>query len=377
MNFLGGFGTSVFAFLLVLSVLVFVHEFGHYYIARRNGVRVEVFSIGFGAELFGWNDRHGTRWKISALPLGGYVKMFGDADPASAQGVELSQMTAAEKAVSFHHKRLGQRAAIVAAGPLTNFLFAFVALTLLFAIAGQPFMPAKVGEVQPNTPAERAGLLAGDRIIAIDGAAVQRFEEIGQIVSVNLGRSLAVDVLREGRQLTVNVTPEESTTTDRLGNTHRVGLIGVRSAEPERKRYDPLTAAWQAGSEITGIVSGTFVAIGQMINGSRGTEELGGPLRIAQMSGQVAQAGPYALVWFMAFLSVSLGMINLFPIPLLDGGHLMFYGLEALRGRPLGPRAQEYGFRIGLALVLTLMVFATWNDLVQLRVVDFLRGLIS
>ncbi|HYG88252.1 MAG TPA: RIP metalloprotease RseP [Azospirillum sp.] len=377
MNFLGGFGTSVFAFLLVLSVLVFVHEFGHYFVARRNGVRVEVFSIGFGPELFGWNDSHGTRWKFSAIPLGGYVKMFGDADPASTPGAELQRMTEAEKAVSFHHKRLGQRAAVVAAGPLANFLFAFVALALLFATAGQPFTPPDVGGVQPGSAAERAGLMAGDEIVAIDGAGIQRFEEIRQVVSMSPGQPLDLEVLRDGRRITVTVKPEVVEVTDRFGNVHRIGQLGIMRAGTDHKRHDPLTATWQAAREIGGMIGGTFTAIGQMIDGSRGTEELGGPLRIAQMSGEVAQTGAYALIWFMAFLSVNLGMINLFPVPLLDGGHLLFYGLEALRGKPLGPRAQEYGFRIGLALVLTLMVFATWNDLVQLRVVDFFRGLIS
>ena len=377
MNFLGGFGTSVFAFLLVLTVLVFVHEFGHYFIARRNGVRVEVFSIGFGPELFGWNDRHGTRWKFSAIPLGGYVKMFGDADPASTPGADLQRMTEDEKAVSFHHKRLGQRAAVVAAGPLTNFLFAFVALTVLYATAGQPFTPPDVGGVQPGSAAERAGLKPGDEILAIDGTGIQRFEEIRQVVSMNPGQPLALEVLRDGRTVPVTVTPDVVEVTDRFGNAHRIGQLGIMRAGTDHKRHDPLSAAWQAAREIGGMIGGTFTALGQMIDGSRGTEELGGPLRIAQMSGEVAQTGAYALIWFMAFLSVNLGMINLFPVPLLDGGHLLFYGLEALRGKPLGARAQEYGFRIGLALVLTLMVFATWNDLVQLRVVDFFRGLIS
>jgi len=377
MDLLGGFGTSVFAFLIVLSVLVFVHEYGHYYVARRNGVRVEVFSIGFGPEIFGWHDRVGTRWKFSAIPLGGYVKMFGDADPASTPGSNLPAMSEDEKAVSFHHKRVGQRAAVVAAGPLANFAFALVALTVLFATAGQPFTPPEVGGVQPGSAAEQAGLLPGDRIVSIDGTGIQRFEEIRQIVSIKPDESLSVVIERDGGERTVAVTPQATEMTDRFGNVHRIGLLGITRAGTETVRHDPFTAAWQAGREITGMITGTLTAVGQMIEGSRGTEELGGPLRIAQMSGEVAQTGVYALVWFMAFLSVNLGLINLFPIPLLDGGHLLFYAFEAVRGRPLGARAQEYGFRIGLALVLTLMVFATWNDLVQLRVVDFFRGLVS
>ncbi len=377
MSILGGFGTSVLAFLVVLSVLVFVHEFGHYYIARRNGVRVETFSIGFGPELFGWTDRAGTRWKVSLLPLGGFVKMFGDADPASTPSAHLVAMTEEEKAVSFHHKRVGQRAAVVAAGPLANFAFAIVALGLLYATVGQPFTPPDVGGVQPGSAAERAGLMPGDVIRSIDGTSIERFEEIRQIVSLKPGLPLSMTVERDGRTLALTATPEASELTDRFGNVHRVGLLGISRAGMDYVRHNPLTAVWQAGREVAGMVGGTFTALGQMIRGDRGTEELGGPLRIAQMSGEVAQTGPYALIWFMAFLSVNLGLINLFPVPLLDGGHLLFYAFEAVLGKPLPPRAQEYGFRIGLALVLTLMVFATWNDLVQLRVVDFVRGLIS
>ncbi|WP_209776782.1 RIP metalloprotease RseP [Azospirillum agricola] len=377
MDVLGGFWTSVLAFLVVLTVLVFVHELGHYLVARRNGVRIEVFSIGFGPELFGFNDRAGTRWKFSALPLGGYVKMFGDADPASTPGAHLTAMSADERAVSFHHKRLGQRAAVVAAGPIANFVFSIVVLAVLFATAGQSFTPADVGGVQPGSAAERAGLQPGDLILSIDGAGIQRFEEIRQIVSIKPGETLRMEVEREGRVVTLDATPDAREMTDRLGNTHRVGQLGITRGSVDMKRHDPVTAVWQAGREVMGMITGTFTALGQMVEGSRGTEELGGPLRIAQMSGEVAQSGWYPLVWFMTFLSVNLGLINLFPVPMLDGGHLLFYGIEALRGRPLGARAQEYGFRIGLALVLTLMVFATWNDLVQLRVVDFFRGLVS
>nr|WP_295827726.1 RIP metalloprotease RseP [uncultured Azospirillum sp.] len=377
MDVIGGFWTSVLAFLLVLTVLVFVHELGHYLIARRNGVRIETFSIGFGPELFGFTDRAGTRWKFSALPLGGYVKMFGDADPASTPGAHLTAMSAEERAVSFHHKRVGQRAAIVAAGPIANFVFSIVVLSLLFMTAGQSFTPPDVGGIQPGSAAERAGIKPGDLILSVDGTEVQRFEEIRQIVSIRPGESLAIELKRDGRVMTLTATPESQTVTDRLGNAHQIGLLGISRGSVGMMRHDPLTAVWQAGREVAGMITGTFTALGQMVQGSRGTEELGGPLRIAQMSGEVAQSGWYPLVWFMTFLSVNLGLINLFPVPMLDGGHLLFYGIEKLLGRPLGARAQEYGFRIGLALVLTLMVFATWNDLVQLRVVDFFRGLVS
>jgi regulator of sigma E protease len=377
MEFLSGLWTYVIPFLVVLTVLVFVHELGHYWVARRNGVRIETFSIGFGPELFGRTDRAGTRWKISAIPLGGYVKMFGDADAASTPSGAVRHMTPEEREVSFFHKRLGQRAAIVAAGPIANFLFAIIGLTLLFSLYGQPFTPPDIGSIQPDSAAAQAGMQPGDVIVEVDGQPIERFEEVQQIVRFNQGTPLALVIQRDGQRLPITATPQVTTITDRMGNTHTIGLLGIGRAGMEYRRHDPLTALWQAGRETVNLTVGTLGAVGQMIAGSRGTEELGGPLRIAQMSGEVAQSGVIALVWFMAILSVNLGLINLFPIPMLDGGHLLFYAVEAIRGKPLGDRAQEYGFRIGLALVLTLMVFATWNDLVHLRVVDFFRDLIS
>jgi regulator of sigma E protease len=377
MDFLGGVGTYLIPFLVALTILVFVHELGHYLVARRNGVRVETFSIGFGPELFGFNDRAGTRWKFSAIPLGGYVKMFGDADAASTPAGGLREMTPEERAVSFHHKRIGQRAAIVAAGPVANFLFAIVALALLFATYGQTFTPAEVGTIEPGSAAEAAGILPGDRIVALDGGAVERFEDVQQVVRLNQGSPIALTVLRDGREVTVTATPQVTEVTDSLGTTHRIGRLGIGRSGVEYRRHDPLSAVWYATRETATMTVGTLAALGQMVAGDRGTEELGGPLRIAQMSGEVAQNGLVPFVWFLAILSINLGLINLFPIPMLDGGHLMFYAVEAVRGKPLGERAQEYGFRIGLAFVLTLMVFATWNDLNHLSVVDFFRGLIS
>lgn len=374
MDLLSGIWTYVGTFLVVLTVLVFVHELGHYLVARRNGVRVEVFSIGFGPELFGFEDRAGTRWKFSAVPLGGYVKMFGDADAASTPGGGLREMTPEERAVSFHHKRVGQRAAVVVAGPAANFLFAIVALAALFAFQGQPFTPPVIGEVQPDSAAAAAGLEPGDRFVAVGGRQVERFEDVQDAVRTSAGSALEIVVLRDGRQVATAAVPEPTEITDRFGNTHRIGLLGISRSGMEFRRLDPLSALWAAGGETVRLTVGTLGAVGQMISGARGTEELGGPLRIAQMSGEVAQSGAVALVWFLAILSINLGLINLFPIPMLDGGHLMFYAVEAVRGKPLGEKAQEYGFRIGLALVLTLMIFATWNDLVHLRVFDLFRG---
>jgi len=377
MDWLIGAWNYLVPFLVVLTLLVFVHELGHYWVARRSGVRVEVFSIGFGPELFGWNDRAGTRWKFSAIPLGGYVKFFGDADAASMPGAELPEMSEAEKVVSFHHKRLGQRAAIVAAGPIANFLFAIVLYAGLFSFVGQPFTPPEVGGVVANSAAERADIRAGDRIVRINGEQIERFEDIQRIVQLGLDQPLSVTVRRGGREVSLTATPVVALEADRLGNQVRVARLGIRGGGMEFVRHGPVEAGWRAISETYTQSVATLKALGQIIVGRRSSDELGGPLRIAQMSGEVAQGGVSYLLAFMAILSINLGLINLFPVPLLDGGHLLFYTFEALRGRPLGQRAQEYGFRVGMVLVFSLMIFATWNDLVHLRVVQFLVGLVS
>jgi len=370
--------TVVGAFLVVLTVLVFVHELGHYLSARRNGVRVQIFSIGFGPELLGWTDRAGTRWKLSLVPIGGYVKMFGDADAASMPGEHVEAMTEEERAVSFFHKRLMQRTEIVAAGPAANFLFAIVVLAGFFMTVGQPFTPADIGEVIAGSAAERAGMQPKDTIVAIDGKAIERFEDIQQIVGLNAGEPLQVRVRRNGQELTLSATPSIEEEKDIFGNVHRIGRLGIKRTGTEFVRRDPVSAVWRAVGETWNIAAGTLQAAGQIVMGRRTADELGGPIAIAQMSGVVARVGVVDLIRFMALLSVNLGLINLFPIPILDGGHLLFYAAEAIRGRPLGQRAQEYGFRIGLALVLTLMIFVTWNDLVhRTGVIPFLKSLLT
>ncbi|OYQ33485.1 RIP metalloprotease RseP [Niveispirillum lacus] len=370
-------------FLVVLTILVFVHEMGHFLVARRNGVRVEVFSIGFGPEIFGRTDRLGTRWRFSLIPLGGYVKMFGDAGAASTPGAGLSSMSEADRAVSFHHKRVGQRMAIVVAGPAANFLFAIVALAFMFVVYGQPHTPPVIREVLPQGAAAEAGMKAGDRILSLDGRETSRFEDVLGVIVMNPGRTVSMVVERveaegaEPKRLELSITPRAEQMEDRFGNIHTIGRMGVMRGNDEYRRQTPLTALWEAGKETVRLTEGTLDAVWQMVLGMRSTAELGGPLRIAQMSGQVAQMGFVTMIWFVAVLSINLGLINLFPIPMLDGGHLLYYAVEAVRGRPLGERVQEYGFRFGLALVLTLMVFATWNDIVQMRVVDFVKGVLS
>ena len=363
-------------FLFILTVLVFVHEMGHYWVARRNGVLVQVFSIGFGPEIYGWTDSTGTRWKIGAVPLGGYVKMFGELTAAED---EERPLTDTEKAVSFSHKSLRQRTAIVAAGPIANFLFAIVILAALFGIAGNPRPLAGVGSVQPGTAAAESGIVPKDKILSIDGEAVTWFEDLRRIVSAAPGRRLDIVVARGDGEIALQATPKPRQVSDGTGGTKTIGLLGV-APDPDQigyERQNPIVATWMAVERTIGLSTRILVYVGEIIIGSRTSEELGGPIRIAQLSGEMAQGGVVNLVLFMAALSINLGLINLFPIPMLDGGHLMFYFFEAIRGRPLNQRVQEYGFRFGLILVLLLMLFATWNDLVHLKLFEFIRELVT
>jgi regulator of sigma E protease len=363
----------VLPFLCTLTVLVFVHELGHYLVARWNKVRVEVFSIGFGSELFGWTDRAGTRWRISSLPFGGYVKMFGEMEDPDA-----APLSPAERAQSFLHKRVGQRAAIVVAGPLANFLFAVVVTTILFATLGQPLTSTVVADVTPGSAADAAGIRTGDKILALNGHAVDRFEDIAGIVQLGLGEPLKLTILRDGKTIELSAKPKVIEQTDIFGNVHQIGRLGINSTGPgEIVHYGPLKAAEVAVGETYQRAAGMLKAIGQIITGVRSHEEIGGVLRIAKMSGDVAGRGILDLVDFATLLSINLGLLNLFPVPLLDGGRLLFYVFEVLRGRPLGRRAEEWGFRLGVALVFSLMLFATWNDLVSLKVVQLLKHIFA
>lgn len=366
-------GSTIFAFLVVLTVLVYVHEWGHYWVAIKNKVRVEVFSIGFGPEIYGWTNAAGTRWKISAVPLGGYVKMFGQSD-TDADGHEEQTLTAEEKAVSFAHKTLGQRAAIVVAGPMANFIFAAVVFAGLAIFVGTPSPLSGVGSVSPDSPAAAAGFEAGDRIVAIDGEEVTYFSDLQRIVSAQPGISLDVDVVKPDESTALlQVTPRSHVGADGV----EIGLIGI-SPDPEQVEYErenPIYGLWFGVERTWAMIIGILDYVADLITGAQGTEGLGGPLKIAQLSGEMASDGLVPLIIFMAALSVNLGLINLFPIPVLDGGHLVMYAIEAVRGKPLNERAQEYGFRFGAILLIVLFVFVTWNDLESWGFFDFFKNL--
>jgi regulator of sigma E protease len=375
MDFLGGmsaFGGGLVGylvpFLFVLTIVVFFHELGHFLVARWCGIKVVVFSIGFGPEIIGFNDRYGTRWKLSAVPLGGYVKFFGDDNAASVPDTEAAAtMTEAEKRDSFQHKPVGPRAAVVAAGPIANFILAILIFAGVFMTVGKQTTTARVDAIAPNSAAQAAGFQAGDLVLAINGSPIVNFAEMQRIVSVSAGEPLNVDVERGGVRVTLKATPERKELKDNFGNVHRIGVLGIsRSMQPgdiKTEKAGPLLAIGMGAQETWFVVERTLSYIGGVFTGREAADQLGGPIRIAQVSGQVATAGFVALIHLTAVLSVSIGLLNLFPIPLLDGGHLLFYGIEAVRGKPLSERAQEFGFRVGLALVVMLMIFATFNDI--------------
>jgi regulator of sigma E protease len=368
-------GSSVFGivipFLFVLTPVVFFHELGHFLVARWCGVRILVFSIGFGTELFGFNDRHGTRWKISAIPLGGYVKFFGDENAASVPDMAaIADMTEEQRRESFVSQSVGRRAAIVFAGPLANFVLAIAIFASLFAIFGKPSTSPRVDAVQPGSAAEAAGFHPGDLVLSINGRPIDSFSDMQQIVSTSAGEMLTFEVERDRKQVELKAVPALKEVKDRFGNVHHQGILGItRSPSPDDAHFQPVGVlkAVELGFQRTWFVAErTLSYIGGVISGREAADQLGGPIRIAQVSGQVATEGVPSLISLAAVLSVSIGLLNLFPVPLLDGGHLLFYAIEAVRGKPLSERAQEVGFRIGLAIVLMLMIFATYNDILHL-----------
>ncbi|MGB0694755.1 MAG: RIP metalloprotease RseP [Rhodospirillaceae bacterium] len=442
---------TILGFLVALSIVVFVHEMGHFLVGRWNGVKVEAFSLGFGKELFGFEDKYGTRWKFCLLPLGGYVKFYGDNDAASTPGEEVKEMTPEQKAVSFHHKSLGQRFAIVFAGPAANYIFAALVFAGLFMTSGQPTTPAVIGSVVPESMAERAGFQPGDRFLAVDGREIDNFFDLRRKVSLGDGSPMVFTFERDGAVQEVTVAPEVKAGTEETGGA-QTAQLGVRAAastlighvvpesvaeqagmleddriltvagqdvtsfeqvlalvrldleqpqaisilvqrgegvqelrfsvpgdeyaddnalaeaigafpKTERRVLGPVAALGAGAHETWKLTLDTVTFIKQIVVGTRPSSELGGPIRIAYFSGKALELGFVVFITTMALISVNLGFINLLPIPILDGGHLMFYTLEAIRGKPLSERTQEYSFRVGLMLVLGLMVFATWNDL--------------
>jgi regulator of sigma E protease len=361
---------QIAAFVVTLGILVFVHEFGHYLAARWRGVYVEAFSIGFGRPIASWTDRLGTVWKLSWLPLGGYVKLHGQERP---EDVTAEVRAGWKPGMTFHEKSVASRAIIVAAGPIANFALAIVLFSALFMAVGRPVALPEIGAIVPGGAAASAGLEAGDRVVQIDGRPMQRFEDIQRVVSASPGRTLSVLIDRKGAQQTLPVTIGSQPS----AGGGPVGILGIRGGSMAYERVNPLVAIAAGAQQTYDVGVGTLQGVGQMLSGSRGTEELSGPLGIMKLSGDFAKLGLSVMVSFIAVLSVNLGLVNLFPIPVLDGGHLLFYVAEAVRGRPLPPRMLDYGFRAGFALLAGLFVFATWNDLTHMGLFRWVAGLIG
>jgi len=355
----GNYTNWIIPFLFALTIIVFFHELGHFLVARLCGIKVLVFSIGFGPELVGFYDRRGTRWKISAIPLGGYVKFFGDENEASVpSAATLAAMTEEVRKQSFPGQPVSARAAVVAAGPITNFILAIVLFAGVFMSYGKITAIPRIAAVEPNSPAAAAGFQVGDIIVSIDGRKIDNFGDVQRIVNFSPGVTLTIVVERGAALFTLKATPTEK---------DKKGMLGItRSNEPGDVKTDPvgpLEAVRLGADETWLVVSTTMAYLRDVVVGKQSADQISGPIKIAQISGEAAKLGFGPLLHLTALLSVSIGLLNLFPIPLLDGGHLLFYSIEAVRGRPLSERAQEVGFRIGLAIVLMLMIFATFNDL--------------
>lgn len=352
------------AFLAVITIVVFFHELGHFLVARAFGAKVDTFSIGFGPEIVGFHDRRGTRWRLSWIPIGGYVKFAGDADAASTPDRKAVGAPAAERAVMMAFRPVWQRAAVAAAGPVANFILAMILFAGLFYFAEQrPVAEPLIGQVTKSSPAEAAGIRPGDRVLSVDGRQVTLFSQLPQIVSGSGGKPLVIALARGEQTLTLTVTPRRIHLKDELTEINRL-MIGVG---PATTPYRPLQAIGAASQRTGQIIALSLQGIGQLILGRGRLDQLQGPVGIAQITGKVAQWGFLPFLSLIAVLSVSIGLINLFPIPLLDGGHLLYYACEAVLGRPLGERVQDVGFRLGLVLVLGLMILATWNDIARLN----------
>ncbi|ODP36147.1 RIP metalloprotease RseP [Sphingomonas turrisvirgatae] len=377
MNEAPGFLFYILAFLLLLGPLVFLHELGHYLAGRWFGIKAEVFSIGFGREIGGFTDKRGTRGEVGWLPLGGYVKFAGDMNPAGQPSPEWLSLPAAERAQTFQAKPLWQRAIVVAAGPLTNFIVAILILAAFFVAYGRPDTPAIVAAVQDGSPAASAGILPGDRILTVGGRSVENFNDVAKYVVMRPGEDIDLQIDRAGQISEVTATAGVRTMRDRFGNEERVGLLGVQSGPQVARPVSLLEAPW-AGIQQTGAILRMQIdGLGQIITGRRSVEELGGPLRIAKVSGERFAMGATEFVFLIALISINLGFINLLPVPVLDGGHLLFYAVEAVRRKPVEPQVIEWAFRGGVMAILALMLLVTFNDLGAFGVWRNLAGLIG
>ena len=372
-----GFLLTVLAFVAVIGPLVFVHELGHYLVGRWCGVKAEAFSIGFGPELFAWVDKRGTRWRVAALPLGGYVRFKGDMNAASMTDPAWLQMPAKERAESFPAKPLWQRAAIVAAGPAINFLFAILIIATFAFVHGESRTPAVAGVVEQGSAADAAGIQVGDRILSFNGRAMDTYTDMVMYTRIRPGEPVDVVIDRGGKRLEIQTRIGAVMEDDGFGQQYRVGRLGIGASDPVVERVGLLRAPVVA-IERTGQIVRTMVeTLGQIVTGGRSVKELGGPLKIAQVSGQAATLGLESYIFFAALISINLGFINLLPIPMLDGGHLLFYGIEAVQRRPVSAQAQEWAYRSGLAVLMAMMLLVTFNDLSSFGLWKSLSGLIG
>jgi len=359
-------------FLILIMIVVFIHEYGHYYFAKRYGVGITDFSIGFGSEIFGWHDKSGTRWKICWIPLGGYVKFFGDRNVFSQaeQQKVIDKYSKEDRNKLFILKPLYQRSLIVAAGPLANFALAIIIFSIINMFVGKDFTPAVVNEVQVNSPAYEAGIKKNDKIISIDNNKVQSILEVSTFISTSTAEIIEFTVLRNNQEVTLYVKPNLVQSKDSLGNSVKKRMIGIKLSplnnKFEKQRLGPAEAIYHSIKEVWFVSVTSLKYLGNMLIGSADSSQLGGPIRIAKITGQVAEYGVVPFLSITAYISISLGLINLFPIPMLDGGHLMFYFFEKVLGRPLSQKTQEGLFRIGLFLLFSLMFFVTFNDLKDL-----------
>ena len=359
-------------FLILITIIVFIHEYGHYYFAKKCGVGVTDFSIGFGKEIFGWNDKSGTRWKICWIPLGGYVKFFGDRNvfSESEQQSVINKYSENDRKKLFILKPLYQRAIIVAAGPLANFVLAILIFAVINIISGKDITPAVISEVQNESPAFIAGMKKNDRIISIDNHKIESILEVSTFINASTSETIEFSLLRNNNEISLIVKPNLVKTKDAFGNAAKKRIVGIKLSpsnnEFKKKKLGPSKAIYYSFKEVWFVSATSLKYLGKMITGSGDSSQLGGPIKIAQITGQVSAYGIIPFFSLMAYISISLGLINLFPIPMLDGGHLMFYLVEKIIGRPLSQKIQEGFFRIGLFLLFSLMFFVTYNDLKDL-----------